>query len=150
MRGRGGRDQAVQGSTPTHRHLLTRVIITDYWANTNQVILQMKCIIRLLLSGGGKPIVEEVDKWRRHALCPWKGDTVSHGWNIQNIFSWHSFSIMEKYTKIIISKNQIFSLSSANNIYLFNPPHTSAGPSAGAGAGGWAVGRRAAATVQLI
>ena len=49
MRGRRGRDQAARGSTPTHRHLLTRVIITDYWANTNQVLLQMKCIILLLL-----------------------------------------------------------------------------------------------------
>ena len=51
--------------------------------------------------------------------------------------------------KPIISKNQIFSLSSANNIYLFNPRHTSAGPSAGAGAGGWAVGRRAAAQCAI-
>ena len=56
---------------------------------------------------------------------------------------------MEKYTKTIISKNQIFSLSSANNIYLFNPRHTSAGPSAGAGAGGWAVGRGAAAQCAI-
>ena len=51
MRGRGGRDQAARGSTPTHRHLLTRVIITDYWTATNhtKVLLQMKCIILLLL-----------------------------------------------------------------------------------------------------
>ena len=72
MRGRGGRDQAARGSTPTHRHLLTRVIITDYWANTNQVLLQMKCIILLLLEkkAAAKPPLFSRPCGQLFGLCP--------------------------------------------------------------------------------